>query len=461
MSATLDLIRSAIRGDSHDFTTGSLNRAIVLLAIPMMLEMFMESVFALVDIFFVGRLGEYALATVGLTETVITLVYAIAIGLSTAPVAMVSRYIGRKDEAGAAQAARQAIYLALLVSTGIAIFGAYFAEDILRLMGGSEQLIATGAGYTRILFASNGVIMLLFLLNGIFRGSGEAVHAMRALWIANGINIVLDPLFIFGVGPFPELGVTGAAVATTIGRGIGVAYQLYILLSGRSVVRLAVGSWRIDGNLIRRLGRIAWTGAFQYFIASASWIFLMRIVAQFGEVVVSGYTVAIRLILFTLLPAWGLSNAAATLVGQNLGAERPDRAERSVWRAANFGSLYLLSVSVVYIVWAPTLVSWFTTDPAVIAPGVTALRLFGAGYLLFGYGMILTQAFNGAGDTRTPTLINFVCFWLVEIPLGYFLAQKMGWALGGVCTAVVLAESLLTLIAVVLFRRGSWKTTQI
>lgn len=461
MTATLELIRSAIRGDAHDFTTGSLNRAIVLLAIPMMLEMFMESIFALVDTFFVGRLGYNALATIGLTETVITLVYAIAIGLSTAPVAMVSRFIGQKDEAGAAQAARQAIYLALLVSTVIAVGGAYYAEEILRLMGASEELIRTGAGYTRILFASNGVIMLLFLLNGIFRGSGEAAHAMRALWIANGINIALDPLFIFGVGPFPELGVTGAAVATTIGRGIGVGYQLYILLSGRSVIRLAVGSWALDGELIRRLGRIAWTGAFQYFIASASWIFLMRIVAQFGEAVVGGYTVAIRLILFTLLPAWGLSNAAATLVGQNLGAKRPDRAEQSVWRSANYGSLYLLFVSVIYVVFAPTLVGWFTVDAAVLGPGITALRIFGAGYLLFGYGMIITQAFNGAGDTRTPTLINFICFWLVEIPLGYFLSLQLGWELGGICTAVITAESLLTIIAILLFRRGSWKTTQV
>ena len=461
MTATLELIRSAIRGDAHDFTTGSLNRAIVLLAIPMMLEMFMESIFALVDTFFVGRLGYNALATIGLTETVITLVYALAIGLSTAPVAMVSRFIGQKDEAGAAQAARQAIYLALLVSTAIAVGGAYYAEEILRLMGGSEELIRTGVGYTRILFASNGVIMLLFLLNGIFRGSGEAAHAMRSLWIANGINIVLDPLFIFGLGPFPELGVAGAAVATTIGRGIGVGYQLYILLSGRSVVRLATGSWALDGDLIRRLGRIAWTGAFQYFIASASWIFLMRIVAQFGEAVVGGYTVAIRLILFTLLPAWGLSNAAATLVGQNLGAERPDRAEASVWRSANFGSLYLLAVSVIYIVFAPTLVGWFTVDAAVLGPGITALRIFGAGYLLFGYGMIITQAFNGAGDTRTPTLINFICFWLVEIPLGYFLSLELGWELGGICTAVILAESLLTVIAIILFRRGRWKTTQV
>lgn len=461
MSATIDLIRSAIRGETHDFTKGSLNRAIVLLAIPMMLEMFMESIFALVDTFFVGRLGYNALATIGLTETVITLVYAIAIGLSTAPVAMVSRFIGQKDEVGAAQAARQAIYLALFVSTLIAVFGAYYAEEILRMMGGSEELIRTGAGYTRIMFAGNGVIVLLFLLNGIFRGSGEAVHAMRALWIANGINIVLDPLFIFGLGPVPAMGVTGAAVATTIGRGVGVLYQLYILLGGRSVIRLAVGSWALDGDLLRRLTRIAWTGAFQYFIASASWIFLMRIVAQFGEPVVGGYTVAIRLILFTLLPAWGLSNAAATLVGQNLGANEPERAERSVWKAANYGSIYLGLVSVIYVVFAPTLVGWFTTDEAVIAPGITALRIFGAGYLLFGYGMIITQAFNGAGDTRTPTLINFVCFWLVEIPLGYFLSLRMGWELVGICTAVVIAESLLTLIAIVLFRRGRWKTTRI
>lgn len=459
MRRILRLFWDAVRGKEYDFTQGSINRSLFLLAVPMILEMIMESVFALVDAFYVGRLGPDALATVGLTESVITLVYAIGIGISTAPVAMVSRFIGQKDEAGAARAAKQAIYIAVAVSLGIGIPGYWLAEDILRYMGGSEALIASGSQYARIMFGSNVVIMLLFLLNGIFRGAGEAAYAMRALWIANGLNIILDPIFIFGWGPVPAMGVGGAAIATTIGRGVGVAYQLWILLSGRSVVRLATGGWLPNWDIIRRLVRIASTGAIQYLIASASWIFLMRINAQFGSAAVAGYTVAIRLILFTLLPAWGLANAAATLVGQNLGAEQPERAEQSVWRAAHVTGVLLALVSIAYYVFAPLFIRLFTDDIAVIEPGVTALRIFAIGYAIFGYGTILSQAFNGAGDTRTPTYINLICFWLMEIPLGYFLAVNLELGIAGVCWSVVISETVMAGLCIWLFLRGRWKLT--
>lgn len=454
-------VQQSLRSDEQEYTSGSINKAIVLLSIPMILEMAMESLFALVDAFFVAQVSADAMATVGLTESVITLVYSVAIGISTAPVAMVSRFIGEKDHASASRAAKQAIYLALFVSLALGIPGFFLAGDILRLMGGSEELIATGVGYTRIMFGSNLVIMLLFLLNGIFRGAGDAAHAMRALWLANIINIILDPLFIFGIGPFPELGVQGAAVATTIGRGIGVAYQLYILFGGHSRVRLLWQEWSIDWSMIRRLGRIAATGAGQFLIASASWIFLMRIISGFGSEAVAGYTISIRLILFTLLPAWGLSNAAATLVGQNLGAKKPERAETSVWRSAHVTAAMLAFFGIIYIIFSEPLIAFFDDNPAVLEPGTISLQIFGLGYIFFGYGMIFSQAFNGAGDTRTPTIINFICFWLFEIPLGYFLAIPLGWGLAGVCWAIVLAESLMSLLCLVLFRRGAWKKVEV
>ena len=455
------IVLQAIRGDEQEYTSGSINRAILLLSIPMILEMAMESLFALVDAFFVAKVSADAVATVGLTEAVITLVYSVAIGLSTAPMAMIARFVGEKDDTSASKAAKQAIYLAIFVAALLGIPGVIYAEDILRLMGGSEQLIASGVGYTRIMFASNVVIMLLFLLNGIFRGAGDAAYAMRALWLANIINIILDPLFIFGIGPFPELGVQGAAVATTIGRSIGVGFQLFILFGGRSRVRLLFNDWALDLSMIRRLGRIAATGAGQYIIASASWIFLMRIVAKFGSEAVAGYTISIRLIIFTLLPAWGISNAAATLVGQNLGAKKPDRAEISVWRSAHFTAAFLTFFGILYILFSEQLIMFFDTNPAVIGPGKTSLQIFGLGYIFFGYGMIFSQAFNGAGDTRTPTLVNFICFWLVEIPLGYFLAIQLEWGLAGVCWAVVLAEFLMSIFCLVLFKRGKWKLVEV
>jgi putative MATE family efflux protein len=449
---------SAIRGDTYDYTRGSIRRAIVLLAIPMMLEMAMESIFALVDTYFVGRIGVEALTTVGLTEVMMTLIYSIGVGLSLAPMALIARFVGEKNTALASRAAGQSIVLTLAISLLIALPGAYYADELLRLMGASEAVVREGVGYTRILFAGNGIIMLLFLLNGVFRGAGEAATAMRVLWIANGINIVLDPLFIFGIGPFPGFGVEGAAMATTIGRGCGVVYQLYILFSGRSLVRISGSRWVVDLSMQVRILRIAANGAFQYLIGSASWIFLARVVATFGDSAVAGYTVAIRLILFTLLPAWGLSNAAATFVGQNLGAKQPGRAENGVWWTLGITIVYLSVLSVAYYMLAGPLVQSFTDDGRAIAYGVRALRVFAIGYVFFGLGLIPVQAFNGAGDTLTPTLLNFVCFWLLEIPLSYYLAVNLGYEVAGVIWAVVVAEVVLSAVAIYLFRRGKWKS---
>ncbi len=453
-----NLVLESLRGEERSYTSGSLRRAIVLLSIPMILEMVMESLFAVVDVFFVSKVGIEAVATVGLTESVITLVYSLAIGLSMAATAMVARRVGEKRPGAAARAGAQAMLLAMVLSVAISILGIVFAADILRLMGGTESLIASGVGYTRIMMGSNMVIMLLFLLNGIFRGAGDASLAMRSLWLANGINILLDPIFIFGWGPFPEMGVMGAAVATTIGRGLGVAYQLHHLFGGKGVVHIRAADFLPDLPVLRKLGNIGATGAGQFLIASASWIFLMRIIAHFGSESVAGYTIAIRIIVFTILPSWGLSNAAATLVGQNLGAGKPERAEASVWVTAFYNMLFLLGVSIIFILLAPQLIRLFNGEPAVVQAGVTSLRIICLGYVFFAYGMVLGQAFNGAGDTRTPTLLNFICFWLIEIPLAYVLAIPLGWGLPGVCWAIAGAETLLALLLVVLFRRGRWKT---
>jgi putative MATE family efflux protein len=452
---------SAVRGDAYDYTSGSIRKAIVLLAIPMMLEMAMESIFALVDTYFVGRIGVEALTTVGLTEVMMTLIYSIGVGLSLAPMALIARFVGEKNTALASRAAGQSIVLTIVLSLLIALPAAYYADDLLRLMGASESVVREGVGYTRILFAGNGIIMLLFLLNGVFRGAGEAATAMRVLWIANGINIVLDPLFIFGIGSFPGFGVEGAAMATTIGRGCGVLYQLYILFSGRSLVRIAGSRWSVDWSMQYRILRIAANGAFQYLIGSASWIFLARVVASFGASAVAGYTVGIRLILFTLLPAWGLSNAAATFVGQNLGAGRQERADKGVWWTLGITVVYLGVLSVGYYLLAGPLVQAFTEDVQAVTYGIQALQIFAIGYIFFGIGLIPVQAFNGAGDTLTPTLLNFVCFWLLEIPLSYYLAVNLGYEVAGVIWAVVAAEVVLSAIAIYLFRRGSWKTQEV
>jgi putative MATE family efflux protein len=455
------LIQRSLSGAEYDYTGGSIRTGIVLLAIPMMLEMAMESIFALVDTFFVGQIGTGALTTVGLTEVMMTLVYSIAIGVSTAPMAMVARFIGEKHPEQAGLAAGQAILLGVFVSMLIAVPGFVYAEDLLRMMGASEQVVAEGAGYTRIMFATNVVIMMLFVINGIFRGAGEAAKAMRVLWLANGINIVLDPIFIFGLGPIPAMGVEGAAIATSIGRGVGVVYQFHLLFGDRSVVRLGARAWVVDWAMQLRIIRIAANGAFQYLIASASWVFLMRIIAGFGEAAVAGYTVAIRLILFTMLPAWGLANAAAAFVGQNLGAKEPERAEQGVWVALRLTVVYFGLLSVGYYFLAGPLVRGFVGEATAVGYGVDALHVFAIGYVFFGLGLIPIQALNGAGDTRTPMLLNFVCFWLLEIPLGYWLGQELGYEVEGVVWAIVIAEVILAALALWMFRRGRWKLMEV
>ena len=432
-----------------------------MLAIPMVLEMAMESLFAVVDVFFVAQISVDAVATVGLTESVITIIYSMAMGLSMAATAMVARRVGERKPDAAAWAAIQAIYIGLALSVALGIVGWIFAEDILRGMGASDQVVETGLGYTKVMLGGNIVITLLFLLNGIFRGAGDAAIAMRSLWIANAVNIVLDPLLIFGVGPFPELGVMGAAVATTIGRGVGVVYQVHIMFKGSGLLRILRRHFVIQWQIIWRLIKVAAGGAGQYFIASASWIFLMRIVSQFGSEVVAGYTIAIRLIVFTILPSWGISNAAATLVGQNLGAGFPDRAEASAWRAAFYNMIFLLVVAVVYISAGPILIRFFSQEASVVEAGALSLRIISLGYIFFAYGMVISQSFNGAGDTLTPTLINLVCFWMMEIPLGYILANHTGLEHAGVFWAITLSETAMAIICIILFRRGKWKTVVI
>ncbi|MCI0697880.1 MATE family efflux transporter [candidate division KSB1 bacterium] len=454
-------LREAIRGSEQEFTEGRFGRAIILLAIPMVLEMVLESVFAVVDVFFVAKLGADAVATVGLTESVITLVYAVAIGLSMGTTALVARRIGEKDRPGAVVAVVQAIAIGIFMSLPITAVGIIFAPKILALMGASESIVETGAGYTRIMLAGNATIMLLFLINAIFRGAGDAAIAMRVLWIANALNIVLDPCLILGLGPFPELGVTGAAVATNIGRGLGVLYQLHVLFRGQGRVLLDRTALRLSPAVMLQLLRVSLGGVFQILIATASWVGLTRLVAMFGSAALAGYTIAIRIIVFSILPSWGLSNAAATLVGQNLGAKKPERAEKSVWLTGFSNMLFLIGVGLVFILFAERLVVIFTNDPNVVPYAVDCLRIVSYGYLFYAYGMVIVQAFNGAGDTYTPTLINLVCYWLVQIPLAYLLAIPLQIGATGVFIAITVAESLLAVVGILIFRRGKWKEKQV
>jgi len=461
MQKIIDTLLTAIKGDEKNFTSGSINRAIVLLSIPMVIEMLGEGLFAIVDAFFVGRISNAAVTTVGLTETVATLIYSLAIGISIAATAMVARRIGENKPDEAARAAMQAIMLGVLVSCIVMVGGFFFAGDILRLMGADAEVLAQGTTYTRILLSTNVVIMLLFILNGIFRGAGDASMAMVSLWVANGLNIVLDPLLIFGIGFFPEMGLTGAAVATSIGRGTGVAFQLFILFGGSRIIKVTWQHVQVIPAMLRKLLDIASTGAMQFLIASASWIFLARIMASFGNDVYAGYTFAIRIVIFTILPSWGISNAASTLVGQNLGAGHPERAEKSVWRAAFYNMIFLLTVSIGFWIWAESLIQMFTDDVKAIEAGVMSLRIFCIGYIFYAYGMVVSQAFGGAGDTRTPTVINLICFWLVEIPLAYLLARTFEWGPSGVIWAIAVSESLLAVLAIAIFRKGRWKFVKV
>ena len=454
-------IREAIRGSHQDFTTGSLNRAILLLAIPMVLEMVLESLFAVVDVFWVGRLGADAVATVGLTESLLSLVFAVGLGLSLSTTAMVARRIGEKDPEGAAVAGVQAIAIGLAVSFVVGVPCFFFAPQLLRLMGASPQIIASGSGYARIALGGSGAIMLLFLNNAIFRGAGDAAIAMRLLWVSNIINLILDPCLIFGWGPFPKLGVTGAALATFTGRSIGVVYQFYRLLRGSERIRILRSQIRLNLGVLLRLLRVSLTGILQFAIAHTSWIGLVRIVSIFGSAALAGYTIAIRIVIFILLPSWGLSNAAATLVGQNLGAKQPERAAKSVWRTGFYNMLFLGGIGVFFAIFAVPVVRLFTSDPQVIPLAASCLRIISYGNIGYAYGMVMLQAFNGAGDTVTPTIVNFFGFWLLEIPLAYFLAITAGMRANGVYFSIVVAEAFIAGASIILFKRGRWKRRQI
>ena len=454
-------IREALRGSHHDFTSGSLNRAILLLAIPMILEMVLESLFAVVDVFWVGRLGANAVATVGLTESLLSLVFAIGLGLSLSTTAMVARRIGEKDPAGAAVAGVQAIILGLTVSLLIGAPCALYAPRLLSLMGASPEIIRVGSSYARIALGGGGVILMLFLNNAIFRGAGDAAIAMRLLWVSNIINLVLDPCLIFGWGPFPKLGVTGAALATFTGRSIGVLYQLYRLLRGTERIRILRNQIKVNIQVLLRLLRVSLTGILQFAIAHTSWIGLVRIVSTFGSAALAGYTIAIRILIFVILPSWGLSNAAATLVGQNLGAKQPERAQMSVWRTGFYNMLFLGFIGVIFLVFATPIIRLFSNDPVVVPLAATCLRILSYGNIGYAYGMVMLQAFNGAGDTVTPTYVHFFGFWIVEIPLAYFLAITAHIGANGVYISIVVAEAAIAAAGVLLFRRGRWKGQQI
>lgn len=452
------LFKHAFKDNSdRDFTRGPIGQAAFLLSVPMVLEMVMESVFAITDIFFVSFLGAEAVAVVGLTEAVITLLYAVAIGVSMAVTATVARRIGEKDREGANLAAGQTLWLGAFVAIIVAGVGLFFARSILLLMGADESVVEIGENYTMIMLSGSITILYLFLLNAIFRGAGDAAIAMRSLWLANGINIVLDPMLIFGVGPFPEMGVTGAAVATTIGRGVGVLYQLYHLRGHHSRINIGRQHLVLAPKVIMGLLRLSVGGVLQFLIATASWVALVRIVSSYGSNAVAGYTIAIRVIIFTILPAWGLSNAVATLVGQNLGAGQAERAEKSVWTVARYNVIFMLGVAVVFLLFAEFIISIFTQDSMVLKYGVNCLRVISLGYGFYAVGMIVVQAFNGAGDTMTPTKINFFCFWMCQIPLAYFLAKTLGLGPTGVFIAVAFAESLMAVVGVWLFRQGAWR----
>lgn len=450
-------LRQTIAGEPKDFTKGPIGRAIALLAIPMVLEMMMQSVFALVDTYFVGKLGSDQVAVVGLSDSILTLVFAVALGLAMGTTAMVARRIGEGDPEAAARTAGQALTLGAAVSAAIGIAGAVWAPDLLRFMGASASVVASGGAYTSVLLGGSSTVFFLFLINAVFRGAGDPFLAMKSLWLANLINIALDPILIFGWGPIPAMGVTGAAVATTIGRGAGVVYQLWVLMSGRGRITVRPRHLRIDGGIARRLVRISASGVAQFFVATSSWLGVMKILAVFGSTAVAGYTVAIRLLIFALLPSWGMANAAATLVGQNLGAGQPDRAERSVWLTARANALFLLAASVVMIAFAAPLIGVFTREPSVIELGVVSLRTISYSYVCFAFGMVTVAAFNGAGDTATPTWINLACYWLLQIPLAWWLAVPMGMGPMGVFVAVAVAQAALAATGVVLFRRGRWR----
>ncbi len=454
---TSSFVREALQDNDEDFTSGPVGRALGMLAIPMMLEMAMESIFAVVDIAFVSRLGTDAVAAVGITEALITVLYGIAIGLGVGLTAMVSRRIGASDASGAADVTGQAIWIGALLSIVIGVAGVAYARDLLELMGASDGVIEQGVGFTAVILGGSITIIYLFLLNAAFRGAGDATVALRSLWLANGINIILDPCLIFGLGPFPEMGVTGAAVATTIGRGIGVIYQLWYLMNGRGRIEFHIRYLKFNLRLALRLVRISLGGIGQFLIATASWIGVMRIVSIYGSSAIAAYTIALRMMEFVFLPAWGLGNAAATLVGQNLGADQPDRAEKSAWQAAKFNAIFMTMTGVFLLIFAEFITGLFSTEPDVLRWGTSCLQILSIGFPMYAVGMVVVQALNGAGDTTTPAILNFICFWLLQLPLAFWLATESSLGPNGAFVAIVVAESLLTILAVLVFRKGTWK----
>lgn len=452
ISKYIHIIKQSLSSQEQDYTQGSIRKAVVLLAIPMILELSLESVFAVVDMFFVSKLGYNAMATVGLTESVITLIYSVAIGLSTAATAVVARRVGEKNHSAASHAAAQVIWLGIAISAVCSILGAIFAPDVLRLMGAKEDLIVQGHGFTRIMLAGSGSVLFLFVLNGIFRGAGHAAMAMKSLWLASGINIVLCPIFIH------FWGLEGAAVATVTARSIGVLYQTFHLYKGSGSLRLVKQYFTLDKTIILNLFQISWPATLQFIIASGSWIVLARLVAEIGGPQASaGYQVAIRNVVFFILPAWGLSNAVATLVGQNLGAKQLDRAEESVQITTRYNAIFMSGVMLLFIFGAEYIIRFYTQDPDVVKYGVQALRIIGVGYVFYGISMVMTQALNGAGDTKTPTWINFFGFWCFQVPLAYFFAKGLHWGVSGVLWAIPIAETCIALVAFYFFRRGKWK----
>lgn len=451
----------AVTGRETEFTTGSIRKAIFMLSIPMMLEMMMESIFAVVDIMYVSRVSVNAVATIGLTESVITLVYALAIGLSMAATAVVARRVGEKDLPAARVAAVQAILLGIAISLIIGVLGLFYSREILGLMGAEPDLIAEGHGYTKWLIGGNITIVLLFLINAIFRGAGDASMAMWTLVFSNVLNIILDPVFIFGWGPVPAFGVTGAAIATNIGRGSAVLFQLAVLIFGWGRIKLLLKDMVVNFRIMLNLVKVSFGGIAQFLIGTSSWVFLMRLMSEFGSEVLAGYTIAIRVMMFTLMPAWGMSNAAATLVGQNLGAKQSERAEQSVWATGKYNAIFMLVVSMGYLFFARQIILFFNDTPAVVEHGALCLRIIASGYIFYAYGMVVSQAFNGAGDTRTPMKLNFIAFWLFQLPFAYLAAVTFKLGSTGVFLAILLAEVLLSLMAIRWFRKGHWKRVQV
>jgi len=451
------ILREAVWGTQRDFTQGSLGVALFILSVPMIVEMFAESLFAVVDIFFVAHLGANAVAVVGITESMMYLIYSVAIGLSVGATAMVARRIGEKDPDGAAKAATHAIYIGLAVSVVLGVVGLVFATDFLSLMGADEHVIAEGVNFTRIMLGGNVVVMFLFLLNAIFRGAGDAAIAMRVLWLANILNIILSPCFIFGLLFFPKLGVEGAAVGTTIGRGLGVAFAAYYMFRGEKRFHIHAHHWKVNFDQIQRLVKVSAPAILQFFIQTASWIGLVRVITGFSTQAVAGYQIGIRIVIFALLPSIGLSNAAATLVGQNLGAKKPDRSEKAVWTAAFYNVIVQTSIGILFVLFSEPIASIFTDEPEVLAYASNALRIIAYGFFFYAIGMVLETAFNGAGDTWTPTYLNLFVFWLFEIPLAYTLAYHFNMGPIGVFWSITVAFSALAIAAAVLFRRGRWK----